>query len=72
MVADPCPDCGAPTEYILSAHHAPPDGIYSYAPNIGTADNYERKAELHRQQQEERAEKRELKADKRREILSQL
>jgi hypothetical protein len=59
--ADPCPKCGAPTDYVISAPHVEPDGVHSYCPNLGSADNYERKAELHRVQQEERAERRETK-----------
>jgi hypothetical protein len=27
----------------VSAHHRQPDGIYSYAPNIGTEADYERR-----------------------------
>ncbi len=59
--SSPCPTCGAPADYVISAHHAVPDGVYSYAPNLGSASNYERKHELHRKQQEERAERRETK-----------
>lgn len=36
-------ECGEPMDRIWSAHHAQPDGIYSYEPNIGSADNFERK-----------------------------
>ena len=57
--ADPCPKCGAPTDYVISAPHVEPDGVHSYCPNLGTSDNYERKHELHRRQTEERAERRE-------------
>lgn len=60
MTADPCPTCGAPTEYIISAPHVEPDGVHSYCPNIGSADNYERKHEKHRKQLEERAEQKEV------------
>ena len=38
-----CSRCGAEMEYRISAHHAQADGIYSYAPNIGSADDFERK-----------------------------
>lgn len=38
-----CETCGAPMRRVISAHHAPVDGIYSYAPNLGTADAFERK-----------------------------
>ena len=38
-----CPDCGSRQVRIPSAHHNPPDGVYSYAPNIGSADAFERK-----------------------------
>ena len=35
--------CGEPMERIMSAPHCLPDGVYSYAPNVGSADNFERK-----------------------------
>lgn len=38
-----CALCQAPMNRILSAHHTEPDGIYSYEPNIGSADAFERK-----------------------------
>ena len=40
-----CPECGAPMERIFSAHHAPPDGIYSYCPNIGDPERHARRQE---------------------------
>lgn len=39
-----CPECGQRAKRVPSAHHRQPDGIYSYAPNIGSASDYERKA----------------------------
>jgi len=59
-----CGECGAPMVRILSAHHQQPDGLYSHCPNIGTPDNYERKHDLWKRQQMERAEKREHRADR--------
>jgi putative FmdB family regulatory protein len=38
-----CLECDLPAEPIISAPHVPPDGVYSYAPNIGTAKDFERK-----------------------------
>lgn len=38
-----CERCSTPTQRIFSAHHAEPDGIYSYEPNIGSAADFERK-----------------------------
>ncbi len=40
-----CPECGAPMEPIFSAHHAQPDGIYSYCPNIGDPNKHARRNE---------------------------
>jgi hypothetical protein len=48
-----CPDCGAPAQYEISAHHRQPDGIYSYAENIGSADKHERWNETIRRNREE-------------------
>lgn len=41
----PTCDCGEPMRRIVSAHHAVPDGMYSYAPNLGSAEAFERKQE---------------------------
>ena len=38
-----CPECRKRATKIVSAHHQPPDGIYSHTPNIGSADDFERK-----------------------------
>lgn len=38
-----CEECGSAMRRIFSAHHQAPDGIYSYAPNIGSAEAFERK-----------------------------
>lgn len=35
--------CGEPMKRTVSAHHAPVDGIYSYAPNLGSPEVFERK-----------------------------
>lgn len=35
--------CGEPMRRVVSAHHAPVDGIYSYAPNLGDPTAFERK-----------------------------
>lgn len=36
-------DCGEPMALIISGAHVPIDGVYSYAPNIGSADTFERR-----------------------------
>ena len=41
--ADLVCQCGKRAARVPSAHHSQPDGIYSYAPNIGTAADFERK-----------------------------
>ena len=38
-----CPQCSAGMEYQFPMTHRQPDGIYSYAPNIGNANDYERR-----------------------------
>lgn len=37
-----CPRCKRIAKRIPSAHHAETDGIYSYAPNVGSPERYER------------------------------
>jgi putative FmdB family regulatory protein len=41
-----CPQCAGAALLIISATHAPPDGVYSYAPNIGSPDAHDRKQEI--------------------------
>lgn len=36
-----CPTCRLATRLILSLSHVEPDGIYSYAPNIGSEQAFE-------------------------------
>jgi len=38
-----CIECGAETERLFPIPHVPPDGMYSYAPNIGDSESFERK-----------------------------
>jgi putative FmdB family regulatory protein len=38
-----CTECGETMARIISAHHQAPDGIYSYEPNLGSADAFDRK-----------------------------
>jgi len=38
-----CLQCDADATPIISAPHVPPDGVYSYCPNVGSADTFERK-----------------------------
>lgn len=37
-----CDACGKPTARIMARSHVAPDGVYSYAPNIGDPDRFER------------------------------
>lgn len=41
--ASPCPICLAGTVRLMAAPHVPVDGIYSYAPNVGSDVAFERK-----------------------------
>lgn len=34
--------CGAQMALVIARSHCAPDGVYSYAPNIGDADRFER------------------------------
>lgn len=36
-----CEECGQEARRIPSAHHQAVDGIYSYAPNVGTLSRHE-------------------------------
>ena len=38
-----CAECKQPMPLIISGAHIVPDGVYSYAPNIGSADAFERR-----------------------------
>lgn len=38
-----CLECGEQAVRVISAHHAEVDGIYSYAPNIGNPEDFERR-----------------------------
>ena len=38
-----CGTCGKPMERLFPIPHCLPDGVYSYAPNIGSAEKFERK-----------------------------
>ena len=40
-----CPVCRSSATLIMSAPHVPTDGVYSYAPNIGSPEAFERKQE---------------------------
>jgi putative FmdB family regulatory protein len=44
----PCPRCGKPLALTIARSHVAPDGVYSYAPNIGSADRFERQQEAMR------------------------
>lgn len=38
-----CPECRRVMHLAVSRPHVAPDGIYSYAPNVGSAEAFERK-----------------------------
>ena len=38
-----CPTCGEPTVRQFPLNHVPPDGLYSYAPNVGDPEVFERR-----------------------------
>lgn len=40
-----CRVCNGPAERIVSINYVSPDGIYSYAPNIGDPERFERQRE---------------------------
>ena len=37
--------CGKLAELIIGAPHIPPSGVYSYEPNLGDADKFDRRHE---------------------------
>jgi hypothetical protein len=43
--------CGKPASLIISKTHRQPDGIYSYAPNSGDPNTFERRHEMLRRKQ---------------------
>lgn len=49
----PCHLCDAHASYTISAHHAQPDGIHSYAPNLGSEAEFERKTETIRRRKQD-------------------
>lgn len=49
----PCPQCGLYRELLISAPHIVPDGVYSYAPNIGSADAFEQRQEVIRKRKQD-------------------
>jgi putative FmdB family regulatory protein len=42
--------CGEPMSRLVSRPHCVPDGVYSYAPNTGDANAFERRHEALRKQ----------------------
>jgi len=50
--------CGAKMDWMFPVPHIEPDGIYSYAPNIGTAEDWERKQGKIKEREEQNAERR--------------
>ena len=36
-------ECGAPMDPLFPLPHCLPDGMYSYAPNVGSEESFERK-----------------------------
>ncbi|MBK8006764.1 MAG: zinc ribbon domain-containing protein [Gemmatimonadetes bacterium] len=41
----PCNRCTAKAQLVLTRTHCPPDGVYSYAPNLGDPARFERQRE---------------------------
>ena len=39
----PCARCGLDTDRLFPTPHVEPDGIYSYAPNLGSEEMFERR-----------------------------
>jgi len=50
--------CGVEMTWMFPVPHIEPDGIYSYAPNIGTAESWERKQSKIKEREERNAERR--------------
>lgn len=46
----PCPTCQKPTHRLPPRPHCSPDGVYSYAPNMGDANAFERRHEALRKE----------------------
>lgn len=38
----PCSACGAHTDRLFPLSHCPPSGVFSYAPNMGDPNKFER------------------------------
>ena len=47
-----CPTCHLETWLIMSPAHIEPDGLYSYAPNIGSPEAFERRQAAIRERRE--------------------
>jgi putative FmdB family regulatory protein len=41
----PCPKCGKPAERVIAAPHVAPSGVYSYDPNTGDPQEFDRRHE---------------------------
>ena len=54
----PCCTCGMEMTWMFPAPHIEPDGIYSYAPNVGTAEAWERKEAKIQERERAKAERR--------------
>lgn len=46
-----CAECGRRLKRVPSIPHCVPDGMYSYAPNLGDPDKFERRREAQRNHQ---------------------
>lgn len=44
--------CGQPTERLFPRTHRLPDGMYSYAPNLGDPEKFERRHEAAKRRKE--------------------
>ena len=48
-----CPRCKRLARRVPSAPHVEPDGVHSYAPNIGSPDRFERQQQAIREAKDE-------------------
>lgn len=51
----PCKTCGKGAKWQFPAVHVPPDGVYSYEPNLGDPDQFDRRQEEIRASKEDAA-----------------
>ncbi len=47
----PCPYCGELAARVITAPHVAPSGVYSYDPNVGNPEQFDRRHEEIKQQE---------------------